>query len=83
MGGGSNLIFGLLTMFFRGGITKTKIIILVVVVGFFFFFGNPLSLLNSSPGISANQGQAPTSSVEKDELYQFVEEGLGKQGKVI
>ena len=73
MGGGSNLIFGLLTMFFRGGITKTKVIILVVVVGFFFFFGNPLSLLNTSPGISANQEEAPTASVEKDELYQFVE----------
>ena len=72
MGGGSNLIFGLLTMFFRGGITKTKVIILVVIVGFFFFFGNPLSLLNTSPGISANQ-QAPAAAVEKDELYQFVE----------
>ena len=73
MGGGSNLIFGLLTMFFRGGITKTKVIILLAVVGFFFFFGNPLSLLNSSPGLSANQGQAQPTGVEKDELYQFVE----------
>ena len=73
-GGGSNLIFGLLTMFFRGGITKTKIVVLLVVVGFFFFFGNPLALLTGpSTGISANQGQAPSATVVKDELYQFVE----------
>ena len=73
MGGGSNLIFGLLTMFFRGGITKTKVIILLAIVGFFFFFGNPLSLLNPSTGLSANQSQAEPVGVEKDELYQFVE----------
>ncbi len=72
-GGGmnTNLLFGLLTMFFRGGITKTKIVIALVVVGIFFFVGNPLNLFNSSPGISANQNQ--NQAAEKDELYQFVE----------
>ena len=74
MGGGSNLIFGLLTMFFRGGITKTKIIILLVVVGIFFFVGNPLELLSPSAGVSTNSGITPGGeAVEKDELYQFVE----------
>ena len=72
-GGGmnTNILLGLLTMFFRGGITKTKIIIVLVVIGVFFFIGNPLKLLGPTAGISANQGQAPPA--EKDELYQFVE----------
>ena len=71
--GGSNLLFGLLTMFFRGGITKTKIIIVLLVVGFFYFFGNPLDLLSPSPGVSVNQAPGASATAEKDELYQFVE----------
>ena len=72
-GGGmnSNIILGLLTMFFRGGITKTKIVIALVVIGIFFFIGNPLSLLNPSAGISSSQPE--TQPAAKDELYQFVE----------
>jgi len=73
MGGGvnSNLILGLLTMFFRGGITKTKIFIVLVVIGIFFFVGNPLAMLNPSAGISSNQ--TGTQTAANDELYQFVE----------
>ncbi len=73
-GGNSNLMLGLLAMFFRGGITKTKVILVLVVVGFFFFFGNPLKLLGPSTGVSNNPIPATeTAGVEKDELYQFVQ----------
>jgi len=72
-GGGmnTNLFLGLLTMFFRGGLTKTKIVIALVVIGIFILVGNPFNLLNTSAGISSNQ--PGTQPVEKDELYQFVE----------
>ena len=77
-GGGSNLMLGLLTMFFRGGITKGKIIFILVIAGFFFIFGNPLKFLSPSSG-GASVNQAPgtttqaTTGAEKDELYQFVQ----------
>ena len=70
MGGG--LLMSLISMFFRGGITKTKIVIMLVVVAIFYFVGNPLDLLNSTSGLSSNQSQyQPTA--EEDELYRFVE----------
>jgi predicted metalloprotease len=77
-GGGSNLMLGLLTMFFRGGITKGKIIFILVVAGFFFIFGNPLKFLSPpAGGASVNQGPGAatqtTAAAEKDELYQFVQ----------
>ncbi|GJM27823.1 MAG: metalloprotease [Cyclobacteriaceae bacterium] len=72
-GGGGNLIMALLSMVFRGGITKTKIILVLVVFGIFYFVGNPLDLLSPSSGISPNQAQYDQPAVEKDELYQFVE----------
>jgi predicted metalloprotease len=71
-------MLGLLTMFFRGGITKTKIILVLVIAGFFFIFGNPLKLLSPSSG-GAMVDQSPgasaqtTTGAEKDELYQFVQ----------
>jgi predicted metalloprotease len=67
----TNFLLGLITMFFRGGITKTKIVIALVVIGIFLFIGNPFNLLSPSAGISADQTQ--TESVERDALYQFVE----------
>ncbi len=71
-GMGSNLLVSLISLFFRGGITKTKIIIGVIVIGIAFFVGNPLDLINPSIQPSANQAQyQPTA--EEDELYQFVQ----------
>ncbi|MEL7006542.1 MAG: neutral zinc metallopeptidase [Bacteroidota bacterium] len=71
-GGGGNLLLTLVSLFFRGGITKTKIIIAVVAVAIFYFVGNPLDLLNSSSGLSSGQSQyQPTA--EEEQLYRFVE----------
>lgn len=67
-----NLIIGLLSMFLRGGITKTKIIILVALAGVFYFVGNPLEMLNATSGVSASQGQYTPAEGEQ-ELFNFVE----------
>ncbi len=70
MGGGA--IMSLLSLFLRGGITKTKIVIGLVVLAVIFFIGNPLDLLNPSSGLSSNQSQYQPTAGE-DKLYQFVQ----------
>lgn len=72
-GGGmsSGMLMNLLFLFFRGGITKTKLLIGAIILGAIFILGNPLDLLNPSSGISASQSNSETSG-EEDELYQFV-----------
>lgn len=72
-GGGmsTGVIMNLLLLFFRGGITKTKLLIGAIILGAIFIIGNPLDLLNPSSGISAGQSQSGQSG-EGDELYQFV-----------
>lgn len=71
-GAGGGMLMALFSMFFRGGLTKTKIVILLVIVGVVVFIGNPLDLFNSSSGLTANQGQyQPTA--DEQELYNFVE----------
>ena len=71
-GAGGGMLMALFSMFFRGGLTKTKIVILLVIVGVVAFIGNPLDLFNSSSGLTANQGQyQPTA--DEQELYNFVE----------
>lgn len=70
-GVGGGLIMSLVSMFFRGGITKTKIIIAVVAVGIFFVIGNPLDYLNSTSGLSSTQSQyQPTA--DEQQLFEFV-----------
>ncbi len=72
-GGGGGMIFGLLAMIFRGGITKGKLLLIgAILVGVYFFFGNPLELLQSTTGSSStNEAYQPTA--EEAELYNFVE----------
>ncbi len=69
--GSSGMIMNLLLLFFRGGLTKTKIIIALIVVAGIFILGNPLDLFNPSSGISSGQSTyEPTS--EEQKLYEFV-----------
>ncbi|NND34624.1 MAG: flagellar biosynthesis protein FlgM [Saprospiraceae bacterium] len=72
-GGGmsSGMIMNLVFLFFRGGITKTKLLIGAIILGAIFIIGNPLDLFSPSSGISAGQSQyQPTAEEEK--LYEFV-----------
>jgi predicted metalloprotease len=72
-GGGMNsgVIMNLVFLFFRGGITKTKLLIGAIVLGAVFIIGNPLDLFSPSSGISSGQSTyEPTSEEEK--LYEFV-----------
>ncbi|MCB0688945.1 MAG: neutral zinc metallopeptidase [Saprospiraceae bacterium] len=72
-GGGmsSGMLMNLLFLFFRGGITKTKLLIGAIIIGAIFIIGNPLDIFSPSSGISAGQSQSGAQDSE-DELYQFV-----------
>ena len=72
-GGGmsSGMIMNLIFLFFRGGITKTKLVIGAIILGAIFIIGNPLDLFSPSSGISAGQSQYEPKG-EEDKLYQFV-----------
>ncbi len=67
----SGMIMNLLMLFFRGGITKTKLVIAAIILGAIFIIGNPLDLFSPSAGISASQSKSEPKD-EEDELYQFV-----------
>lgn len=70
MGGG--VLMGMVSLLFRGGLTKTKIIIGLVILGIVFFVGNPSALFGPSNGLTSNQSQYQATA-EEQELYAFVE----------
>jgi len=72
-GGGMNsgMILNLVFLFFRGGITKTKLLIGAIILGAVFIVGNPLDLFSPSSGIASGQSKSQPTT-EEDKLYEFV-----------